>query len=95
MYKNIIDKIKSCLPANRDEYVIHEPFFDNKSYNDSKKCLNSSFVSTQGHYLEKFELKLKDVTGSNHVILTNTGTFALFLSLKINNINQTEYLYRQ
>tara|TARA_B100000287_G_scaffold371157_1_gene369036 strand:- start:1195 stop:2346 length:1152 start_codon:yes stop_codon:yes gene_type:complete len=92
MYKNIIDKIKSCLPANRDEYVIHEPFFDNKSYNDSKKCLNSSFVSTQGHYLEKFELKLKDVTGSNHVILTNTGTAALFLSLKINNINQTEVL---
>ncbi len=92
MYKNIIDKIKSCLPANRDEYVIHEPFFDNKSYNDSKKCLKSSFVSTQGHYLEKFELKLKDVTGSNHIILTNTGTAALFLSLKINDVNQTEVL---
>ncbi len=92
MYKNIIDKIKSCLPANRDEYVIHEPFFDNKSYNDSKKCLKSSFVSTQGHYLEKFELKLKDVTGSNHIILTNTGTAALFLSLKINDVSQTEVL---
>ena len=28
MYKNIIDKIKSCLPSSRDKYVIHEPFFD-------------------------------------------------------------------
>ena len=92
MYNSIIDKIKSCLPTNRDKYVIHEPFFDNKSFNDSKKCLESSFVSTQGYYLEKFESKLKDITGSNHVILTNTGTAALFLSLKINNVNETEVL---
>ena len=92
MYKNIIDKIKSCLPPNRDKYVIHEPYFDNKSYSDAKKCLESSFVSTQGYYLEKFESKLRDITGSNHVLLTNTGTSALFLSLKINNVNQTEVL---
>ena len=47
MYRNIIDKIKSCLPTSRDKYVIHEPFFDDKSFIDSKKCLESSFVSTQ------------------------------------------------
>ena len=92
MYRNIIDKIKSCLPTSRDKYVIHEPFFDDKSFIDSKKCLESSFVSTQGYYLEKFESKLRDITGSNHVILTNTGTAALFLSLKISDINQTEVL---
>ena len=92
MYRNIIDKIKSCLPTSRDKYVIHEPFFDDKAFIDSKKCLESSFVSTQGYYLEKFESKLRDITGSNHVLLTNTGTSALFLSLKINNVNQTEVL---
>ena len=92
MYKNIIDKIKSCLPTSRDKYVIHEPFFDDKSFIDTKKCLESSFVSTQGYYLEKFEAKVRDITGSNHVILSNTGTAALFLSLKISDINQTEVL---
>ena len=92
MYKNMIGKIKSCLPTSRDKYVIHEPFFDDKSFIDTKKCLESSFVSTQGYYLEKFESKLRDITGSNHVILTNTGTAALFLSLKISDINQTEVL---
>ena len=92
MYKSIIDKIKSCLPSTRNEFVIHEPTFDEKSFSDCKKCLDSSYVSTQGNYIEKFELKIKDITGSKYVLLTNTGTAALFLSLKINNVNQTEVL---
>ncbi len=92
MYKSIIDKIKSCLPSTRNEFVIHEPIFDEKSFSDCKKCLDSSYVSTQGNYIEKFELKIKDITGSKYVLLTNTGTAALFLSLKINNVNQTEVL---
>ena len=80
MYKNIIDKIKSCLPANRDEYVIHEPFFDNKSYNDSKKCLKSSFVSTQGHYLEKFELKLKDPLISSLTVIVSFSETTILIT---------------
>ena len=89
MYKDIIDKIKSCLPKN-ESYVIHEPFFENKAIQDIKNCIDSSYVSTQGEYLEKFNLKLQKITNSKYILLTNTGTSALFLSLKIHNVEQTE-----
>ena len=89
MYKDIIDRIKSCLPKN-ESYVIHEPFFENKAIQDIKNCIDSSYVSTQGEYLEKFKLKLQKFTNSKYILLTNTGTSALFLSLKIHNVEQTE-----
>lgn len=92
IYNDIIEKIKSCLPQKQGKFVIHEPFFDKKSINDCKDCMSSSYVSTQGNFLEKFELKLKKITKSKYAILTNTGTAALFLSLKINNIEKTEVL---
>ena len=92
MYKDIINKIKNCLPKNQSDFVIHKPTFDIKSINDSRKCLLSSFVSTNGEYLDKFELKLKKLTNSKYVLLTSSGTSALFLSLKIHKVDMTEIL---
>ncbi len=92
MYKDIINEIKNCLPKNQSDFVIHKPTFDIKSINDSRKCLLSSFVSTNGEYLDKFELKLKKLTNSKYVLLTSSGTSALFLSLKIHKVDMTEIL---
>ena len=91
-YNKIIKKIKSCLPNQRKGYMIHEPKFDNKTIEDSRKCLLSSFVSNKGKYIDKFENKLKQITGSKYILLTNTGTSALFLSLKLLDVKKTEIL---
>tara|TARA_Y100001970_G_C14259629_1_gene878805 strand:+ start:10229 stop:11389 length:1161 start_codon:yes stop_codon:yes gene_type:complete len=91
-YNKIIKKIRSCLPKHRRGYVIHEPIFDDQSIENSRQCLLSSFVSNKGQYIDKFEKKLKQITGSKHVLLTNSGTSALFLSLKLFDVKATEIL---
>ena len=63
-YNKIIKKIKSCLPKHRRGYSIHEPIFDDQSIENSRQCLLSSFVSNKGQYIDKFEKKLKQITGS-------------------------------
>jgi perosamine synthetase len=42
--------------------------------------------------LNKFEDKLKDITGSKYIVLTNSGTAALFISLKQLEVEKCEVL---
>ena len=48
--------------------------------------------SSSGEYLNKFEDKLKDITGSKYIVLTNSGTAALFISLKQLEVEKCEVL---
>lgn len=88
--EQIIKKIKSCLPANYKELHIHEPNFDKQDISNIKNCIKSTAVSTRGNYIDSFTEKLKKFTGSKYVLLTSSGSSALFLSLKTINIENCE-----
>lgn len=62
---------------------LHEPSFDQSDIKEVSKCIKSSFVSTYGYYVSKFEESLKKFTKSKYVIATNTGTSALHIALKL------------
>ena len=91
MFEDTIKKIKSCLPKKK-EYQVHEPSFDLKTISDTKKCILSTLVSSNGEYLDMFTNELNQITGAKKVLLTNSGTSALFLCLKLINIKDTEVL---
>ena len=92
MINHIIDKIKSCLPDKYKQLDIHEPSFERKDIDNVAKCIESTYVSTKGKYIDHFTEKLTKVTGSKNILLTNSGTSALFLSLKTINIDSCEVL---
>ena len=89
---HIIKKIKLCLPTKYSEFQIHEPMFDKKDINNMKKCVESTFVSTKGEYIDSFTSKLKNITGCKKILLTSSGTSALFLALKAIDIHSCEVL---
>lgn len=89
---HIIEKIKLCLPVNHSKFQIHEPTFDKKDINAVKKCIESTIVSTNGNYIDSFANKLKKITGCKNILLTNSGTSALFLALKTIEIDSCEVL---
>lgn len=90
--EHIIKKIKLCLPIKYSEFQIHEPTFDKKDINNVKNCIESTFVSTKGKYIDSFTSKLKNITGCKKILLTSSGTSALFLALKTINIDSCEVL---
>ena len=91
MFENTIKKIKSCLPKKR-EYQVHEPQFDLKASHDTKKCIQSTMVSSNGKYLDMFSCEINKITDAKKILLTNSGTSALFLSMKLINVKDTEVL---
>lgn len=69
---------------------LHEPVF----WSDEKKkllsCINSTFVSSVGKFVEIFEKKIKNYTKSNYVLATNSGTSALHICLLVSGIKKND-----
>ena len=61
---------------------LHTPVFFNKEFLEVKKCVRSTYVSTKGEYVKKFEQELKKIVKSKHVISTNSGTSAIEIALR-------------
>ena len=92
MYENIINNIKKCLPNNIKKYLVHEPTFSPKVKKELDMCIKSSFVSTSGNHISKLSKELKKITGSKYILLTSSGTSALFCALKEIDVNNHEVI---
>lgn len=62
---------------------LHEPRFAGNEWVYLKKCLDSSFVSSVGTYVDRFEADLATYTGAKHAIAVVNGTAALHIVLKL------------
>ena len=87
--KKITDKIETLKKINKTNALdLHSPYFDKSDLNNLKNCIDSTFVSTKGKFIDKFEKKLKNITGAKYVVLTNSGSSATYLALRAMDIEQ-------
>ena len=63
--------------------VLHEPTFSGNEWRYVKECLDSTFVSSVGEFVNRFETDLADFTGSTYVIAVVNGTAALHIALML------------
>jgi len=61
--------------------VLHEPRFGGREWEYLKDCLDSTFVSSVGNYVDRFEADLADYTGARCAIAVVNGTAALHVAL--------------
>jgi len=69
---------------------IYKPYFTKESLKYAHDAIDSTWISSHGKYLSMAEEKLKEVTDSKYVILTNNGTSATHLlayALKYKHLN--------
>jgi len=69
---------------------LHEPTFTGNEMKYVEDCINSTYVSSVGKYVDQFELKLATYTGANYAISVVNGTAALHLALKLAGVNQDD-----
>ena len=80
---NVINSLESILPKSKDFIALHEPKFNGNEWKYIKDCLDSTYVSSVGGYVDRFESDLKKITGVKHVVAVVNGTAALHICLKI------------
>ena len=79
----IVDALKLALINNSDQSFLplHSPNFSSVDKDFVFDCLESSFVSSVGAYVDKFERQICDFTGAKFAVATVNGTAALSLAL--------------
>ena len=79
--EQVIAAIQTVIGS--DPVVLHEPSFNGNEWLYLKECLDSTFVSSVGKFVDRFEADLADFTGSKYAVAVVNGTAALHIALKL------------
>lgn len=85
VYK-VIDVLRSVL--GEGEVNLHHPIFRGNESKYLNDCIDSTYVSSVGPYVEKFEKDLAAFTGAKYAISIVNGTAALHLALLLAGVNR-------
>ena len=63
--------------------ALHEPRFRGNEWIYLKECLDSTFVSSVGNFVDRFEAELAAFTGAKRAVAVVNGTAALHVALRL------------
>ena len=79
----------------RGNIPLHEPKFIGNEKKYIKKCIDTTFVSSIGKFVDKFEKKISKYTGVKYSVATINGTSALHISLILAGVEQDDEVITQ
>ncbi|BAV33513.1 aminotransferase DegT [Sulfuricaulis limicola] len=79
----LLHGLQKVLGAPDRLIALHEPEFGGNESALLQECLNSTFVSSVGKYVDQFEAMLSEFTGARHAVAVVNGTAALHIALKL------------
>ncbi|MDD2384946.1 MAG: LegC family aminotransferase [Sulfurospirillaceae bacterium] len=92
--QNIVDFIKQAF--HTDEFIpLHEPRFIGNEKKYLNDCIDSTFVSSVGKYVDTFEKEFALKVGSKFAIATVNGTSALHVSLLLADVKKDDEVITQ
>ncbi|PJA05415.1 MAG: aminotransferase DegT [Flavobacteriales bacterium CG_4_10_14_0_2_um_filter_35_18] len=80
-FKNIIDFIRELYRTPKDFIPLHAPVFRGNEKKYLEECIETTFVSSVGKFVDRFEEMVAEYTGAKKAIVTVNGTNALHLAL--------------
>ena len=94
-YQNIVDFIRSTFKEEDAFIPLHEPRFVGNERKYVLDAIDSTFVSSVGSYVDKFEAMMCEVTGAKYAIALVNGTNALHLSLLLAGVEKEDEVLTQ
>jgi perosamine synthetase len=100
MRKIIVDKISNEIInivkkkyGKKKNYPLYLPKFYKDTFADANRVIRSTWVSSKGNEVQRFEKKISSLVKSKYVLATNSGTSALHLAfLAINSSSNDEII---
>jgi len=92
--QKIVDFIKQTFKTN-DLILLHEPRFIGNEKKYLNDCIDSTFVSSVGKYVDTFEKEFARTVGSKYAIATVNGTAALHISLLLADVKKDDEVITQ
>ena len=90
----VINFIKSIY-KNSKFIPLHEPRFVGNEKKYLSECIDSTFVSSVGKFVDEFEDKIAEYTGAKYAIATSNGTSAIHVSLILADVDKDSEVITQ
>ena len=82
MFEKTVEFIQTAYDT-KDFLPLHEPVFFGNEKKYLNECIDSTFVSSVGKFVDQFEKMVAEYTGAKYAIATVNGTAALHIALKL------------
>ena len=93
-FQGVVDFVKSQYP-NKDFIALHEPVFIGNERKYVMDAIDSTFVSSVGAYVNRFEEMMAEITGAKYAIAIVNGTNALHMALILAGVDQQDEVLSQ
>ena len=94
MFDSAIDFIRSLYQTN-NSIPLHEPKFIGNEKRYLSDCIDSTFVSSVGRFVDRFEEEIAKYTGAKYAIATSNGTSALHIALIVSGVKSGHEIITQ
>lgn len=74
---------------------LHEPHFAGNEKRYVLDCIDSTFVSSVGEYVNRFEAMMREITGARYAVAITNGTLALHISLILAGVREGDEVVTQ
>lgn len=94
-FAEIVSFVRETFNKPEGIIALHEPLFAGNEKKYLEECINSTFVSSVGKYVDKFEEDVAHFTGAKKAVACVNGTNALHLALMLAGVKQNDEVITQ
>ena len=94
MYNAFVEFVKKLYP-NQDFIPLHAPRFIGNEKKYLNDCIDSTFVSSVGKYVDQFELELASFLKVKRSVAVVNGTAALQVALRLAGVKKNDEVITQ
>lgn len=95
MYNNVIDFIRQTFQQPEGIVPLHAPCFIGNEKKYLNECIDSTFVSSVGKFVDRFEEMVAEYTGAKKAVVCVNGTNALYLAMLLAGVEQNDEVITQ
>lgn len=94
MFKETVNFIQTLYQT--EEFIpLHEPRFCGNEKTYLNECIDSTFVSSVGKFVDRFEAEFARIVGAKYAVATVNGTAALHISLILADVKPEDEVITQ
>jgi perosamine synthetase len=90
-----IEYVRNHYEEENDFIPLHEPYFSGNEKAYLNECIDSTFVSSVGKFVDQFEENIAAFTGAKYAVATVNGTSALHIALQLAGVLQDDEVITQ
>lgn len=95
MYNNVIDFIRQTFKQPEGVVPLHAPCFIGNEKKYLNECIDTTFVSSVGKFVDRFEEMVAEYTGAKRAVVCVNGTNALHMAMLLTGVEQGDEVITQ